>query len=326
MKQVVTLILCFCSLIVFGQSAEELHKTAKGLLREGDYDNAILVLTKIIDNNPQYTLANNDLMYANFLKRDFSKAIELGKLYTSLPSVNEQTFQILGMCYKEIALYKEATTMYKTAMAKYPSSGMLYNEMADIEMIEKRPSDAIKLWEKGIELDPNYSANYYNAAQYYAKQKSSVWSIVYGEIFINLESYSLRTAEIKTLLLEEYKTLLLTNDKKYASPFEKLFYQAFSKEITEINAKNLSLIRTKFILNWFYNKNNEAYPFRLFDQQRYLVKEGLFEAYNQWIFGVAQDAAKYKTWVDENAAQANGFKDFQQSRVFKLVTGQYYKN
>ena len=50
------------------------------------------------------------------------------------------------------------------------------------------------------------------------------------------------------------------------------------------------------------------------------------EAYNQWIFGVAQDAAKYKTWVDENAAQANGFKDFQQSRVFKLVTGQYYKN
>jgi hypothetical protein len=41
---------------------------------------------------------------------------------------------------------------------------------------------------------------------------------------------------------------------------------------------------------------------------------------------VAQDAAKYKTWVDENTAQANGFKDFQQSRVFKLVTGQYYKN
>lgn len=326
MKFCLVVLLCLTSLLVFGQSAEEMHKTAKSLLREGDYDNAILVLNKIVDNNPQYTLANNDLIYANFLKRDFTKAIELGKLYSKLPAANEQTFQILGMCYKEIALYKEAISLYKTAMAKYPNSGIFYAEMADVEMLEKRPEEAIKLWEKGIELDPNYASNYYNAAQYYALQKNSLWGIIYGEIFINLESYSLRTAEIKSLLLEEYKKLILTNDKKYATPFEKLFYQAFNKEVTEINAKNLSLLRTKFVLNWFYNKNNEAYPFRLFDQQRYLIKEGLFDAYNQWIFGVAQDAAKYKTWVDDNATQANGFKEFQQSRVFKLVTGQYYKN
>lgn len=325
MKPFVAFFLCLASIISFGQSAEELHKTAKSLLREGDYDNAILVLTKIIDNNPQYSLANNDLVYANFLKRDFSKAIELGKQYTNLPTANEQTFQILGMCYKELALYKEATAMYKVAMNKFPTSGIFYGELATIEMIEKRPTEAIKFWEKGIEVDPNYATNYYNAAQYYAQQKNSLWSIIYGEIFINLESYSLRTADVKTLLLEEYKKLILTNDKKYSTPFEKLFYQAFTKEIIEINAKNLSLIRTKFVLNWFYNKNNESYPFRLFDHQRYLIKEGLFEAYNQWIFGVAQDAAKYKTWIDENASQANGFKEFQQSRVFKLVTGQYYK-
>ena len=88
----------------------------------------------------------------------------------------------------------------------------------------------------------------------------------------------------------------------------------------------MSLVRTKFILNWFYNKNNEAYPFRLFDHHRQLIKEGLFEAYNQWIFGVPQDAVKYKAWVDANLSQANDFKTFQQGRVFKLATGQYYKD
>ena len=64
-----------------------------------------------------------------------------------------------------------------------------------------------QIWEKGIEIDPNYSGNYYNAAQYYFFTQDKVWGLVYGEIFVNLESYSKRTAEMKDLLLEGYKKL-----------------------------------------------------------------------------------------------------------------------
>ncbi len=65
--------------------------------------------------------------------------------------------------------------------------------------------EAVKQWEKGIEVDPNHSGNYYNAAKYYYFTQDKVWSIVYGEIFVNLESYSKRTPEIKTILLNSYK-------------------------------------------------------------------------------------------------------------------------
>jgi hypothetical protein len=37
------------------------------------------------------------------------------------------------------------------------------------------------------------------------------------------------------------------------------------------------------VLDW-YKENGSKYPFRLFEHQRQLLQEGMFEAYNQWIF------------------------------------------
>ena len=65
---------------------------------------------------------------------------------------------------------------------------------------QRQDYDAIKWWEKGIEVDPNYSSNYYNACKYYYFTYDKVWSLIYGEIFVNLESYSKRTPEIKNIL------------------------------------------------------------------------------------------------------------------------------
>ena len=78
-------------------------------------------------------------------------------------------------------------------------------------------------------------------------------------------------------------------------------------------------------MSWFYENKNEKFPFRLFDQQRFLVREGMFDAYNQWLFGLAINPAQYKIWADNHTTEANTFKQFQEGRVFKLVTGQYYK-
>jgi len=47
--------------------------------------------------------------------------------------------------------------------------------------------------------------NYYHASKFYYAAMDVARSLVYGEQFINLESYSVRTAEIKILLIESYK-------------------------------------------------------------------------------------------------------------------------
>ena len=45
--------------------------------------------------------------------------------------------------------------------------------------------------------------------------------------------------------------------------------------------------RTRFILDW--SKTYGAkFPFKLFDFQQQLLREGMFEAYNQWLFGAGE--------------------------------------
>lgn len=323
-------IFCFSLFVIataVSQPQPNLHKTAKNLMKEGDFENATLVLNQLLTNEPDNKAAKKDLAYAYYLKRDYAKSIELSKKLIEDSACDEQDYQILGLNYKEIAMYKEANQMYRVAIEKFSNSGILYNEWADLNMLEKKPDAAIKNWEKGIEADPNYPGNYYNATLYYSQRNDLFWTAVYGEIFVNLESYTVRTAEIKDKVLEAYKTLCFARTvKPSANEFEKTATTLLASSSENPTAINLTAIRLKFILHWFYFDNNTKFPFRLFDQLRYLIREGMFDAYNQWLFGLAINPNQYKLWVEQNKPESSAFKQFQEGRVFKLIEGQYYKN
>ena len=100
--------------------------------------------------------------------------------------------------------------MYKKALKKFPKSGALYSEYGELLWSSKNYS-AIDQWEKGIQVDPAYGGNYYNAALYYFFTKDKVWSLIYGEIFVNMESRSERGMAMKKLLLQGYKEKLFAD-------------------------------------------------------------------------------------------------------------------
>ena len=323
------------SLFAQEQDAKQLYATAKKLMLQADYDNASLVLNSAIKQDPNNLEMLQDLSYISYLKRDFAKSIELSKTLIERPDAEEQTFQLLGMAYKAIAEYKECDKIYKQALKKFPKSGVLYNESGELMALQKNMNGAIVQWEKGIELDPNYSGNYFNASNYYALSSNTFYEIIYGEIFLNLESYSTRSADVKGLLLEAYTKLFvpgnltkLASDNK-KSAFERLFFTTMAKSsslsLEGVTAENLMAIRTRFILDWFGGRNDSRYPYRLFSHQQYLLREGMFDAYNEWIFGAANSPSAYQLWIDAHDKQASAFKQFQQSRVFKVPAGQYYR-
>ena len=96
-------------------------------------------------------------------------------------------FQLGGNVYKALEEAKECEKVYKKGLKKFPNSGPLYSEYGELLWATKDYS-AIDQWEKGIQVDPAYSGNYYNAALYYFYTKDKVWSLIYGEIFVNMES------------------------------------------------------------------------------------------------------------------------------------------
>jgi hypothetical protein len=90
-----------------------------------------------------------------------------------------------------------------------------------------------------------------------------------------------------------------------------------------LSPETLTMIRTRFILDWF-NSSAEKFPFRLFEYQQQLLREGMFEAYNQWLFGSVQNLTAYQAWTNTHAPEYNEFSRFQKGRIFKLPQGQYY--
>lgn len=307
-----------------------LHQTGKTLLQKGDYDNAVVMFDRAKQQDPNNVELMRDLTYANYLKRDFAKAIEAGKELVENPKADEQCFQMLGLAYKAIASYKECAKLYRTGLRKFPNSGVLHNEYGELFAMDGNELDqAIVEWERGIEVDPSYSSNYYNAALYYGTKKNWIRSALYGEIFLNLESYTRRTQDVKNQLLASWRNLLVpttlkqVHDDRATSTFEKYVTDVLAKVNTNGSGSinDLTEVRTRFIEQWM-KENAKTYPFGLFNQQQYLLKQNLFGAYNNWLFSTGKEA--YESWQTAHAKEAADFTAFQQSRVFKLPAGEYY--
>ena len=337
MKQII-LSISLIILVAFASTAQDpdlkkQQENAKAFIRQGDYSNAILVLNRALPKDPTNLEMLKDLAYAYYLKRDYAKALETAKPFAERKDSDIQAYQILALVYKALEERKDCEKLYKAALKKYPSSGVLYNEYGEMQWAKKEYTDAIKLWEKGIETDPNNSGNYYNAAKFYYMSADKTWGLIYGELFINIESYSERTVEIKGLLLEGYKKLFIgdaiAKNQNTSNEFVKAFLGLMQKHSSTISAgitpETLTTLRARFLLDW-YEKYATRFPYRLFEHHSQLVKMGLFDAYNQWVFGATDNPSAYQKWTSTHADVNNEFIRLQKNRVFKVPTGQYYQS
>lgn len=312
------------------QDAKQLHETAKSFMRQGDFSNASLVLIRALQQDPSNLDINKDLAYTYFLQKDYTKALETIKPLLERDDADDQCFQIAGNVYKGLKNFKECEKVYKKGIKKFPASGPLYNDYGGLLMVSQ-DVNAIKYWEKGIETDPAYSGNYYNACKYYFLSGEKLWCALYSEIFINIEIQTPRTIEIKEQLLETYKRIFSDNEffnkEKRKNLFEQAFVETLSKQLqiasSGLTPESLTMIRTRFILDWVNSFSNK-YPFRLFEHHTQLLQTGLFDAYNQWLFGSVQNLMSYQNWVGVHSTEINSLNAFQKGRIFKLPLGQYY--
>ncbi len=310
------------------------RQRARNFMQSGDLDNAVLVLTKASESNKNDVDLQKDLALAYYYKKDYAKALETIKPVIASPDCDPSAYQLAGNVYKAQENYKEAERMYKEGLKDFPNNGPLHNDYGELLDLLKNPLGAIDQWQKGILAAPSYGGNYYNAAVYYYKQQDDkIWAIIYGEIYANMESLNPKSNSIKKMVLDAYKQkLFISNNLKADAANQK---NAFAKAVMETFAKqsgisaqgitpeSLAMIRTRFILDWnaSYAKN---FPFRLFDYHQQLMKDGLFDAYNQWMFGPVDNQAGFEKWVQTHKEEYDKFTAFHTSRIFKMPTGQTY--
>jgi tetratricopeptide (TPR) repeat protein len=332
MKSFFSLIIFICTAISLQAQELSQQETARNFMKGGDWDNAILVLNRALQSDPKNLELQKDLVFSYYYKRDYAHALDAVKDALDHDDVDAAVYQLAGNVYKALEQPKDAEKLYKRAIKKFPNSGALYSEYGELLWAVKDYS-AIELWERGIRQDPSFAGNYYNAALFYYYTKDKVWSLLYGEIFVNMENLTERAVNMKKLLLDGYKQKLfadadlMAGTDKNTPEFAKAFLQTAGKQASLVNrgitTEILTMVRTRFILDWFAT-HGARYPFKLFEYQQQLLKEGMFEAYNQWLFGTVESLPAYDNWIKTHAEAHTAFTNFQKNRVFKIPPGQYY--
>src|SRR5215467_13290240 len=155
------LLLCgfvFITLLAFAQTEDPktLHENAKTFMRQGDFNNAIIILTRALQIDKNNIEMEKDLAMSYYLKRDYQKALEEVKILLDRDDADVVSYQIAGNVYKAVEEVKECEKVYKDGLRKFPASGPLYSEYGEL-LWAKKDFSAIDLWEKGIRLDPSCS-------------------------------------------------------------------------------------------------------------------------------------------------------------------------
>jgi hypothetical protein len=251
---------------------------------------------------------------------------------------DEETFQVAANILAGMNKMDDAKSAINKGIDKFPKSGILYANKGEIYTKQKKYKSAAQAWEEGIEKDPRYHLNYYNLSKVYFFTKRYLWAIQYGETFINLESFSSKSEEVKKIVFESYKFMIAElnnisldgkinryeNPKNYEQACLKIYDNLRNVVTGGINAENLTMLRIRFLLEWNQTYANK-YPSELIDHQQRLILKGYYDTYNQWLFGKLNNDKLYKNWTQKNAILMNEFDQYFRNNKLAPRENQYYQ-
>jgi tetratricopeptide (TPR) repeat protein len=321
--------------IAFGQTnkekALEKGQEAIKLMDDGKVPESIKLLEEAQKLDPDRFDYPYELAYAHYLKEDYKGAVKILEKNKSHKDVTERLFQLLGNCYDVLGNSDKAFEAYDEGLKIFPNSGMIYLEKGNVHWNKKEYGKALPFYEKGIEVDPKFPSNYYRATRIYCGSTEEVLGLLYGEIFMNLERNSKRTAEISKLLFDTYKSEIkftsdtsmtvsfcqqmtmnvnaISDPKNIKLPFCMIFEPTLLMSIAfekSIDINSLDKIRSTFIDNYFNNERDKTYPNVLFSYQKKVKDAGHIEAYNHWIL-MKGDEEGFDKWQSANKDKWDNF-------------------
>lgn len=95
---------------------------------------------------------------------------------------------------------KRAVKTYEKGLRENPDAGRLYLELGNIAYAERQYDRALACYRRGATVDPAHPSNYRSLALLYAISTEPVWTLVWGELFMNLERGSGRTSAMSETL------------------------------------------------------------------------------------------------------------------------------
>jgi len=133
--------------------------------QRGQYKKAIKLFDKVLEVAPQHVDARRNLAMAYLEMGQHQQAKSLLEECLKIDPTNVWSFVLLGnIATKHEYNLDVAAFYYEAGLAINPDDNLLLNNFAALQMERSKPSQAIKLFEKALSLDPSYPNTYYGLA------------------------------------------------------------------------------------------------------------------------------------------------------------------
>lgn len=317
---------------------------------QGNFDYAIKLLRKNARRQSEYSALKKALVQMFFRAKEYRKSIRHARRYHRKYPANATVFQYQSHSYLQLERSEKAEKILKEGIEAMPQEGMLYAELGRLMMHVEKYEEALDQFEAGISNAPNYPSNYYWASKIYLESTEELWGLLYGEIFMNLERHTDRTAELSELM---YKTLRkeivfyddtaiaikLSQDANITmDSIDSANYVSFGQDlvvplmhqslhgIDDLSIANIDRFRKRFIQLYPLYKNVDEYPFhKVFSLHQLLVDQGHFEAYNYWLFMMGHPE-EFQYWRTQNRSQWKLFTQWFDDFKFTIDPTDHYES
>lgn len=318
---------------------ENLYKQARDYHSRGNLREAIIRYQQAIQIAPEIVLLHRELAYAYYLAQGYDDAIATLDPIIKQQQADAETYKIMAQSLIAINETKKAKKLLKDAITAMPNAGTLYHQAGLLYEKDNEQVYALETWLDGIQKDPGYHLNYYEAARTYMNTDKLVWAILYGEIFINLEQQTKRSHDTRAMLLEAYTRMFTTlatgtvpkfgkQGNNYAvKSFEEAVYSTYMQLSPVMSdgftVENLTILRTRFIMDWTMQYAG-TFHFSLFTRHNELIRNGYFEIYNQWLLGKAENAQQFEAWKKFHTDAIPRLEGYMSQYPYAPATGEFY--
>ena len=319
-----------------------MYKNARAYLMQGNTQQALITYQQAIKLAPDKMILYRDLGQAYHSSGSHTQAIDVLEPVIKSGEADDQEYHIYAASLLSKNDRKKAKAALQEGLKKFPNSGPLYHETGLMLEEDKDLPSALRTWLTGIEFDPSYHLNYYEAARTYMGTYKPVWAVIYAEVFLNIEKYTPRADETRDMLLGAYMRLYESlgtgelpkfkehksgNTAEAGDSFEDAVlntYLKLSPVVSDgITTENLTMLRTRFMMEWSTQYAGK-YPFSMFSRMNDMLRDGYFDAYNQWVFGNIDNHQVFEAWKTFHPDALPAFETWLEQHPFKPAPGEFY--
>lgn len=321
-------LLLIMPLFVYSQSTDDswesldLTKEAVNLIRDNRLSEAMKKLKEAQKLDAENFAADYWIAKIHYKKGEYQKSLDIMEKLLKGNDKEDVMYQLLGNSYYQLGQKEKAMEIYKRGLSDFPYSGAIHNELGKADNDNGNTAGAFRNYEYGIRFDPEYSDNYYSASRLLLSEGNH-WGMIYGEIYLNMEPYTIEWKEMSKLMYDAYKKIfkgtessidpgnLLISDTaktKFDEAYRSTQQTAFKNSATDtLTLYTLHEIRKRFIESWIESGNMNNFPNALFSFQKRMLDDGYFELYNYFMFSEGADD-EYSDYYDKHTTNIKSFK------------------